>query len=227
MATMKLTNWTKPAGVQWPGIITDDKYIETITCGAAAGEFDKLTHTNTSKQDCTEDNAFIRVFKIQPSTHKVVIQVHLTSALSGARGLTLGAFGTIDETTEDALWARVPDTGIGAAIQQFETDSSSAAETNIVYNPFGVLTKNTDATATRGEFDHIGATASTDLSALTNDLHFFPPNGTGTTTTIGNYAQYVLNVDQLGYDYIAIRLATSSAVALTAGEFKFIVRQFN
>ncbi|HAI37088.1 MAG TPA: hypothetical protein DCM40_02590, partial [Maribacter sp.] len=80
------------------------------------------------------------MFKIQPTAHKLTIQLHCTTQLNANRKIKLGVFGTIDETTNDALWARIPDVGIGGAIQQSPTDSSSGTITNTTYNPFGVLT---------------------------------------------------------------------------------------
>lgn len=230
MADMKLNNWTKPATGNWPGVITTDKYIETITMGAGTGEFDNLTAgSGESRQDCTLENGFIRVFKIQPAAHKVVVQLHLTTALvasgTNGRAVKLGVFGTIDETSENALWARIPDTGIGAATSQHDLGESAGTKTNLTYNPFGTLTASV-VDGVQGDFDHVGFADSTDLSATTNDLHFLP-GGSVSTATIGHYAQYVLNVDQLCYDYIAFRLSTNSTAASTEGRFKFIVRQFN
>jgi len=78
----------------------------------------------------------------------------------------------------------------------------------------------------QGDYDHVGFADSTDLSTTTDDLHFLPGGG-NSTADVGHYAQYVLNVDQLCYDYIAIRLSTNQTAANTAGAFKFLVRQFN
>ena len=228
---MKLANWTSAATGQWPGVITDDKYIETITMGNGSGEYDSLTSNGSeSRQDCTQDNCFIRVFKIQPTAHKLAIQLHVTTQLGTGMGIKLGVFGTIDETTNDALWCRIPDQGIGAATHQHASDvvssTSGAAldRTNLTYNPFGVLTNKTELAAQRGEFDHVGHSESTDLSTTTDDLHFLP-GGAATTTLVGKHSQYFLNVDQLAYDYIAIRLTGSAASA--SGALKLIVRQFN
>ena len=227
MADMKLANWTAAATGQWPGVITNDKYIETITCGPGDGEFDNLTSANNaSRQDCTLDNAFIRVFKIQPTAHKLTIQLFCTTALSGSRKIKLGVFGTIDETTNDALWARIPDQGIGSSIQQEPINQTAANKTNITYSPFSVLTANTEADVAKGEFYKVGAPADDDLSSTTNDLGFWPENFAAATGE-GEYAQYCLNVDQLAYDYIAIRLSTDVINNIASGAFKFIVRQFN
>jgi len=230
MADMKLANWTKPTTGTWPGVITTDKYIETITMGSGTGEFNNLTAgSGASRQDCTLADSFIRVFKIQPAAHKLVIQLHLTTALvaasTDARIVKLGAFGTIDETTEDALWSRIPDQGIGAAISQHDLAESGSTKTNMTYNPFGVLTTSV-VDSQQGQFDHVGFADSTDLSTTTDDLHFLP-GGAASTSVVGHYAQYVLHVDQLCYDYVAIRLSTNSTAASTAGAYKFIVRQFN
>jgi len=233
MAANKFLNWTKPANTTnayWPGVIQDDKYTETITFGT--GSADKYVRMNTgtsgiSINDCTGNYNFIRIFKIQPTTHKLVVQLHITSALSSTRSFNIGVFGTIDEVSDNALWCRVPDQGIGAAINQNPTNSNSGSATNISYSPFGVLTTNVSASITRGEFDEVGAPTTTDLTSNSKELIFLHSGTGGATTAEGAYGQYVMNVDQLGYDYIAIKISSSSATTLTGGECKFIVKQFN
>lgn len=224
---MKLANWTKPATGQWPGVIVNDRYVETIVGGSGTGEFDWLTKSATAShhQDCTQDNAFIRVFKIQPSAHKLTIQLHSEVILSTDQQLQLGVFGTIDDVSEDAHWCRVPDTGIAAAVQQHDASSATTADTNFTYNPFGLFTKKTDLTATEGNWHLVACADATDFSATTNDPLFL------TASTVGLYGQYCLNVDQLGYDYIAIRITNQTSISgssqLTTGQLRLIVKQFN
>ncbi len=233
MAANKFLNWTKPAittNAYWPGVIQDDKYIEDINFGTNdAFKYPNMsTGTNSIVvNNCTGDYNFIRIFKIQPTTHKLVVQLHITTQLSATRTFKIGVFGTIDDVSDDALWCRVPDQGIGAAINQNPTNSNSGTATNISYSPFAVLTTNTSASIAKGEFDEVGAPTTSDTTSNSKELTFLHSGTGGSTNLVGANAQYVMNVDQLGYDYIAIKISSTTPSSLTSGACRFIVRQFN
>lgn len=235
MAANKFLNWTKPkntSNVYWPGIIHDDQYIEDIEFGGGSTDkYARMTMGGGSPavpvNNCTGNYNFIRVFKIQPTTHKMVIQFHITTGLAQGRKHSIGVFGTIDGISDDALWCRVPDSGMPSATTQHPTNSDSANETNISYNPFGVLTTTSQTSLGKGDFFKASHPTATDVSATTNDLLFHHDGNGAVISTVGSYGQLILNVDQLGYDYIAVRINNNSSTTLTTGGAKFIVRQFN
>lgn len=244
MASNKLINWTKPAlaNGKWPGVITTDHYSEIIQCGSStASHFEKLGFGIAAENNCTTDNMFIRVMKLQPTVHRVVIQLHITTNFNqagggtGGRTFKLGVMGTIDDVSEDALWCKIPDKGIGAATHQHAVDAVSspaqanANRVNITYNPFGVFSSRTNVAAIRGKYTHIGGPDDTDIETSDQDLFWFGSDDSTQTavSTAGHYAQYVMDVDQLGYDYIAFRITSSSNTNWTAGQMKLLIRQFN
>ena len=232
MAVMKLVNWTAAANTAanpfWPGVIADDKYSETFSFASGGSTTENFANMVAAgaPENCTTAETFIRVFKVQPSTHRMIIQLHLTTATAAVQEWKLGVFGTIDEATENALWARVPDSTIGATLHNLA--GGQTAQAAITYNPFSVLTGKLESDVDIGEYYEVGKPMDTDLEATTDDMlwGFDLDEDTG-VATVGSYAQYVLGPEQLCYDYIAIRISGRDTQAQTSGAMKFLVKQFN